>query len=127
MQNYGFKNAAMPVLSLFTSASTLVCCALPALMVSIGAGATLAGLVSTAPWLVALTKYKGYMFLISGLLLALAGFLMWRARNAPCPTDKAMAKACMQLRKFNFIIYIASVLIYVTGFFFAFIAEYVFY
>ena len=37
------------VLSLLTSGGTLVCCALPALLVALGAGATLASLVAAVP------------------------------------------------------------------------------
>lgn len=40
------------LLSIATSSSTLICCALPALLVAIGAGATLAGLVTAVPQLI---------------------------------------------------------------------------
>lgn len=42
----------LSVLSLFASLGTLVCCALPSLFVLLGLGATLASLLSSAPWLV---------------------------------------------------------------------------
>lgn len=121
------KQVFLPTLSLFTSAGTLVCCALPALLVTIGAGATLAGLVSVAPWLVALTKYKAWTFGISGLMLIIAGIMQWRARFAPCPIDPAQAQACTRLRKVSVWIYAVSVFVYTVGFFFAFIAVRVFY
>lgn len=121
------KQIFLPTLSLFTSAGTLLCCALPALLVTIGAGAALAGLVGAAPWLVALSKYKIWTFGISGLLLVLAGYMQWRARYAPCPIDPAKAYACKRLRKISLWIYGFSIAIYATGFFFAFIAVRVFY
>lgn len=121
------KQVFLPTLSLFTSAGTLVCCALPALLVTIGAGATLAGLVSVAPWLVALTKYKAWTFGISGLMLIIAGIMQWRARFAPCPIDPVQAQACTRLRKVSVWIYSVSVFVYTVGFFFAFIAVRVFY
>ncbi|MDB5477815.1 MAG: hypothetical protein JWM96_310, partial [Alphaproteobacteria bacterium] len=34
------------------------------------------------------------------------------------------AKTCMQLRKIGWVVYLGSVAIYATGFFFAFIAPY---
>ena len=40
------------VLSLFASSGTLVCCALPALLVALGAGAALSSLVSVFPQVV---------------------------------------------------------------------------
>jgi hypothetical protein len=109
-------------LTLLTSFSTLICCALPALFVALGAGAVLAGIVSAVPQLVWLTEYKILLFGIAGSMLLLSGVLRYRSRYAPCPTDPAQAKACTQMRKISGIVYLVSVLIYVTGFIFAFIA-----
>lgn len=125
--HYGKKHALMPTLSLFTSVGTLVCCALPALFVTLGAGAALAGLVSVAPWLVALSMYKAWTFGISGGLILLAGFMRWRARNVPCPIDPEQAKACTRLRKISAWMYWGSITLWCVGFFFAFIAVHVFY
>jgi len=126
-ENYNAKHALLPTLSLFTSVGTLLCCALPALLVTIGAGAALAGLVSTAPWLVALSKYKAWTFGVAGVLIVLSGIMRYRSRNAPCPIDPKQAKACTRLRKISGFIYWMSVVIYLIGFFFAFIAVKVFY
>lgn len=124
---YGVKQTLLPSLSLLTSAGTLVCCALPALLVTLGAGAVLAGIVGTAPWLIALSKYKIWTFGISGAMLLIAGFALWRSRNAPCPIDPAQAMTCARLRKTSNWIYLLSVLLWCVGFFFAFIAVRVFY
>lgn len=121
-EHYGVKQTLLPTLSLFTSFGTLVCCALPALFVTLGAGAALAGLVSAAPWLVALSKYKAWTFGVSGAMILLAGFMRWKARNAPCPIDPVQAAACTRLRRISFWMYWGSVLIWCVGFFFAFIA-----
>ena len=94
-----------PTISLFTSAATLVCCALPALMVSLGMGAVLAGLVSDFPQLVWLSKHKVEVFGLAAILLLLAGVMLWRARYLPCPTDSVQAKACNRLRMISWIIY----------------------
>lgn len=123
----GMKQTLLPTLTLFTSAGTLLCCALPALLVSLGAGAVLAGVVSAAPWLVALSKHKAVLFAVAGGLLLAAGILRWNARNAPCPIDPIQAKACMRLRRVSAWMYWISVAIYATGFFFAFIAVHLFY
>ncbi len=125
--DYGVKQTLLPTLSLFTSAGTLVCCALPALLVTLGAGASLAGIVGTAPWLIALSKYKTLTFGVSGAVLLIAGAALWRSRNAPCPIDPAQAMACARLRKTSNWIYLLSVLLWCVGFFFAFIAVRVFY
>lgn len=124
---YSVKHTLMPTLSLFTSLGTLVCCALPALLVTLGAGAALAGLVSAAPWLVALSKYKAWTFGVSGGMIVLAGIMRWHARNAPCPIDPKQAKACTRLRRVSAWFYWGSVLVWCVGFFFAFIAVRIFY
>ncbi len=126
-ENYSLQQPLVSTLSLFTSVSTLLCCALPALLVTIGAGATLAGIVSTAPWLIALSKYKTWTFGISALMMLFAGIMLWRARNAPFPIDPIQAKSCQRLRRFSVWVFGISVLIWLTGFFFAFLAIHVLY
>jgi hypothetical protein len=111
-------------ITLLTSFSTLFCCALPALFVTLGAGAVLAGVVSTVPQLVWLSEHKVALFIFAGLMLAVSGAMRYASRNAPCPIDPEQARACTRLRKISLGIYIASLAIYATGFFFAFIAPY---
>lgn len=107
---------------LFTSFSTLLCCALPALLVSIGAGAALAGIVSTVPQLIWLSEHKVGLFIFAGGMLAMTGALRYRNRNVPCPIDPVQAESCKRLRKTSGIVYVISLILYATGFFFAFIA-----
>ncbi len=122
MRNLSSRDALAPTLSLFASTSTLLCCALPALLVTLGLGASLAGFVSAAPWLVALSKYKVWLFMGSGVLLAGAGWLTWRARSLPCPVDPAAARACQRLRAVSAWMVGISALVWAVGFFFAFLA-----
>ena len=89
-------------LSLMASTSTLLCCALPALFVALGAGAALAGLVSAAPWLVWLSAHKALTFGTAGGLLLLAGGLLWRARSLPArgcerPPSRSMQWRCCSI------------------------------
>lgn len=127
VENYSIKHMFIPTLSLFTSISTLICCALPALFVALGAGAALAGLVSNAPWLVALSKYKAWTFGFSGVIILFAGFMRWKTSSYPCPIDSTQAKACMHLRKISAVIYWVAVTVWCIGFFFAFIAVHIFF
>jgi hypothetical protein len=120
------QNTLVSFLSLFTSGGTLICCALPALLVSIGAGAAMAGLVTTFPQIVWLSEHKIALFIVSGVMLIAAGVMQWRARSLPCPADPALAAACTRTRKISVGIYWFSVAIYTTGFFFAFIAPLIF-
>lgn len=113
----------VPTLALFSSMSTLLCCALPALLVSIGAGAVMIGLVSAVPQLVWLSEHKVQLFIFAGVMLSLSGILRYRNRNAPCPADPLKAEACARLRRISGIIFYISIACYVVGFFFAFIAH----
>jgi hypothetical protein len=122
MDNVQKRDAVISSLSLMTSLSTLVCCALPAALVAIGAGAALAGLVSAVPQLVFLSEHKAVVFGISGTLLAASALMRYVNRNAPCPVDPAQAAACMRLRRVGGITLYGSFAVYVVGFFFAFVA-----
>lgn len=117
----------LPALSLFTSVGTLICCALPALLVTLGLGATLAGIVGTVPQLVWLSEYKGIVFGVAGTMLLAAGVMQWRARKLPCPTDPAQRAACTTGRRWSLVIYGVSLGIYLIGVFFAFIAPRIFF
>jgi len=116
------KEVLLNYLTLFTSMSTLVCCALPALLVSLGMGAVLAGLASTFPGLIWISEHKTAVFIAAGILLAGNGLILFRNRNAPCPMDPALRDACIRGRNFSKWIYFVSLGIYSIGFFFAYIA-----
>lgn len=116
----GVKSASW--VSLFASASTLICCALPALFVSLGAGAALAGLVSNVPQLIWVSENKALVFGLAGALLLVSGLLQWRARNMPCPADPALAEACTRARRNSLRVYWFSLAIFLIGAWFAFVA-----
>lgn len=109
-------------LSLFTSGSTLICCALPATLVAIGSAAALTSLISTFPQLIWISGHKALVFGLAGVMLVMAGYLQWHARNAPCPADAALAAVCTKTRKNSMRVYWLSVAIFALGAFFAFIA-----
>ena len=125
--NFSIKHLLPSGVSLFTSAGTLICCALPALFVSLGMGATLAGLTSAFPAIIWLSRYKLWIFGIAAIMITIAGIMMWRARNMPCPADPQQARACSILRKVSWWIWGISVVSYITGVFFAFIAPIIFF
>jgi hypothetical protein len=110
--------------SIFTSASTLLCCALPALLVTLGAGAALASLVGAVPQLVWVSEHKTPVFIAAGVMLAAAGYLQYRARFLPCPIDPGLAAACARQRRVSNLIYFVSLAIYVIGVGFALLGPY---
>ena len=115
------SNKLANYLTLFTSSGTIVCCAIPALLVSIGAGAALSSLITVFPQLVILSVYKIPIFMGAFMMLIISGIIQCQARKLPCPADKKQAAACVRTRKISGFIYLASVAIFVTGLLFAFI------
>lgn len=115
------SNKLANYLSLFTSSGTIVCCALPALLVSIGAGAALSSLIAVFPQLVMLSIYKIPIFMGAFVMLIISGVLQYQTRKLPCPADKNLANACTRTRKISLVIYFASVGIFIIGLLFAFI------
>lgn len=119
---YGWRDSLGPTLALFGSAGTLVCCALPALLVSLGMGAAVAGLVTTVPQITWLSDHKAVVFGGSAALIAVSAAMQWRARNAPCPADPRQAAACRRLRTVSWAILAVASAAWTVGAFFAFFA-----
>ena len=109
------------VAALLASSGTLVCCALPALLVALGAGTVLASLVSAVPQLVWLSENKELLFAMAGVMLAGGGALQWINRNAPCPVDPRLRDACLRTRRRSLHVYWLSVAVFVVGGWFAFV------
>ncbi len=114
------RNIGVAFSSLLASSATLVCCVLPAMMVSLGAGAALVGLISAFPQLVWLSEHKGWVFGIAGAFLLFSGAMLWRARSLPCPTDPAAARACTRLRRISASLYVVATGSYLLAATFAF-------
>ena len=77
----GKRSAVLNYFSLFTSLSTLMCCALPSLLVLFGLGTSVASMLSFMPWLVTLSRHKQWTFAVSGALIALSFVNMYAARK----------------------------------------------
>ena len=102
-------------LVLFASSTTLVCCALPILLVSIGLGAVSASLFATVPFLVTLAQYKAWMFGASGGVLAFTAWLLCRSDRA-CPADPELAALCESAHRWNTKLFWVSIGIWAVGF-----------
>ena len=107
--------------ALAAASGTLVCCALPALLVMLGAGAALAGVVAVFPQIVWLSEHKALVFGVALATMALAGAMQWRNRSAPCPTDPALRDACLRTRRVSARVYGVSLLLLALGAWFAFV------
>lgn len=107
-------------LALFTSVTTLICCALPAMLVMLGMGAVWSGVIGTVPGITWFGANKGLVFAVTGLVLAASGAWQWHARTLPCPADPVKARACTRLRRISWTLWGISVAAFCVGGFFAF-------
>ncbi|VAW63071.1 hypothetical protein MNBD_GAMMA08-416 [hydrothermal vent metagenome] len=107
--------------TLFATSGTLICCALPIILVTLGMGATVAAITSTLPFLIVLSQHKVWVFIFSGLMLAISAWFIYRPDQS-CPTDPQQAHACAIAKTWNKRIYIFSIIIWSIGFFAAFLA-----
>jgi hypothetical protein len=114
------KEKSITVFTLLTTTGTLLCCALPIIFVTLGMGATVVAMTSIFPFLITLTQHKIWIFLFSGVMLVVSGWLMFRPSRI-CPVDKGLAQACNNAHKWNKRIYWSSVGIWSIGFFAAYL------
>ncbi|MFL6414664.1 MAG: hypothetical protein ACJ74Y_03210 [Bryobacteraceae bacterium] len=119
------RSGALSYVSLFTSLSTLLCCALPSLFVLFGLGATMASILSQAPWLVTMSHHKNRVFLIAGSLI-FGNFVYvyvvapkLQAKSGACdPNDPA---ACRTASRLSRIVLWCSAALYLIGCFTAYL------
>jgi len=109
------------ILALFTSMSTLLCCALPIVLVSLGLGTTYAALTDSAPWLVTLGEYKAVTFTLAGILIAASVWLSFRPGRS-CPTEPRLAHHCGRIQTWNKRLLILAAAAWGIGFFAAYLA-----
>ena len=115
------KTSNIGLFTLLASSSTLICCALPALFVALGAGATFVSIVSVFPQLIVISKYKIYISLFTLVILVLAGFLIKKSQLQPCPIDPTLREACISTRKRSMTLYKISLIIFISASLFTYI------
>ena len=115
------KETGLSWLTLFAASGTLVCCALPIMLVTLGLGATVAALISAFPLLITIAQHKTWVFAGSGALLLLSGWLTYRPGWA-CPADPELARVCARAQVWNRRIYWSAVVIWSVGFYAAYLA-----
>lgn len=100
-------------ISLFTSFGTLLCCALPALFVTLGFGSTFAALTSALPHFYTLTANKGTLFLVAGSCIALS-FVLQRFFSVPVSCD-LNGRPCKETKTWSKPLLYTSIFIYIVG------------
>ena len=88
------ENASVAAAASLTVLGT-TCCALPMVLVALGAGGAMASMASALPWLVALSKHKLATFGLTALAL---GYSWWRVRTLAVSCDIGDARR-LQVQK----------------------------
>jgi len=109
------------IISLLASSTTLICCALPALFVALGAGATLASLTNIFPQLIVISHYKVSISIGTLLILFIAGIFIKKAESLPCPVDPMLRDICLKTRKRSKVMFYTSVIIFLLASFFTYL------
>ena len=109
------KLMKLGLMTLFISSSTLICCALPALFVAVGAGATLASLTNVFPQLIIISQYKVLISFITLIILLVAGVMIKKSEALPCPVDPNLRTICLKTRKNSKTLYYLSVIIFASA------------
>jgi hypothetical protein len=71
-------------LSLFTSFGTLICCAIPSMLVLLGLGTVVAGFLGEFPQLIWLSEHKAWVFGFSLFMLISARIMQGLALKKSC-------------------------------------------
>jgi mercuric ion transport protein len=118
------RAALLNYFSLFSSFSTLICCALPSVLVLLGMGTTVASLLSAAPWLVSLSRHKIWTFTIAGVLIAMSFVMTYliapRLRTGEV-CDANDPTTCGEVSRLSRAILWGSAVIWSCGFFVAYL------
>lgn len=117
----GKNSLLLSMLTLASSSGTLVCCALPIILVSVGLGSVGAALNMEWPFLNSLAEYKIWIFIVSGGLLLFSTWQLYVTRNT-CPADPKLAVACARIKKLTAKLLIVAGVIWTIGFIAAYIA-----
>jgi len=112
---YGKNSLLFSAFALLASSGTLVCCALPIILVSLGLGSVMVALNLELPFLSNLTQYKLWVFLISGGLLLVSAWQLHATRTF-CPADPQLEASCKRIKKWSVRLFIGAVLLWIIGF-----------
>ena len=118
------RAALLNYFSLFSSFSTLLCCALPSVLVLLGMGTAVASLLAAAPWLVSLSRHKIWIFAASGTFIACSFAVTYLIAPRLLPMDSCDANdptTCAQVSKLGRVLLWGSAGIWTCGFFVAYL------
>lgn len=108
-------------LVLFASLPTLICCALPILLVSLGFGSVVAAIYSEyLPFLKWFGLNSTLTFSITIIILLLTAYALYRPSRT-CPANPELAMACESTQKWNRRFFWIALFIWIIGAFTTFV------
>jgi len=114
------KDSVTLFLALFTSFSTILCCALPIILVFLGFGSAFAALSSNFMFINIIAEKGSYLFIASLIFLAISAYFIF-FKNQSCPSDKKLANICLKSKIINKYIWFFAIFIWIISFFFKYI------
>lgn len=115
------EDKSVNFLSLFASSSTLICCALPAMFIALGAGATFASVITSFPFLIVLSQYKISITIFAFIMIIAAGYANYKTYHMPCPADPDLGRECLKTRRRSRVLYYFSTLIFIFATLFTYV------
>lgn len=106
---------------LIASISTLFCCALPIILVSLGLGSIMAALFSHLPWLAWISEHAAYFFILTSILLGVSGYMLF---YQPLVCAIEGQEKCQSKQTYAQIIWLITLIILIIGFVFKYILIY---
>lgn len=116
-----FIDKLITFFSLFGSLGTLLCCALPVVLVTFGLGATFASLTASFQQIIWMVERKDTLFIVTFFLLILSLYFIIKANRQACPIDPKQRELCEKSKKISWRVYIFTLIIYIIGFIFSYI------
>ncbi|WP_019029992.1 hypothetical protein [Colwellia piezophila] len=110
------ENPYFKWITLFVASGTLLCCALPILLVTLGFGAVVASLNYNIPGLLFLAEHKLWTLTIAAVILIVLAWIIWRP-NQYCPVESDLAALCKKSKRLNKRIFWLSLMIWFIGLF----------
>lgn len=112
---------SIAALTLLFCSSTLMCCALPAGLVMIGAGSVMATILSWFPAMALLSQQKALITGLAAVSLLMAGRSLKHSANLACPLDPIQARRCRNRLRRARVLYSLSWTAFLVGSFCAYI------
>ena len=108
-------NSWLQATGIIRALSTLLCCALPIVLVSLGLGTVLAWLVSHLPWLVWVSEHAIYFISLTLILLIISGYLVFFHPSSCDIQNKKNLDECHNRQKYAKIIWFVTAIILLIG------------